>query len=361
MNRTKNWALGMIILFLTGTGENKIKYSGEKLEIFDKGTKIKLIGDTEVRNDKNILTAQQVVISKNKRLMEAKGNVRMANTEKELRYEGQEATYDYEKKYFFSDKKPILFDEKEKFFLSCNWIEGYLDKNITHVNENVYIKKYDDREKPLELFGDNGTYYSDIKKAVLIGNTRMIDADIRASSEEMIYYQREKRVVLSSNVTVYSHKNGISNTIEAQWIEYHFLNDEVFYCHTNVKLYDSKENIIETEQLAYYPEQKYSYVIGNPVLQNSKHRITLKGDIFEYFEDRKILYAKGNVELSSSDYQAKSAMAIYWIEVREILLYGNPQVTEGEDKNTLYAERIRFDMEQEIFKMENQVLGSLEQ
>lgn len=348
-----------VFLFISNLGANQVRYSGDKTKFNNKTGQIDLIGRAKVVDKKNILTANKIELFNKKKIAIAIGQVSLVNEEKKVTYTGERLRYDYGNKKLYCDSRSKVVNKKDKFTLEADKMTSYLETDITEAFSNVHMKSYKEENKLTEFFGDIGVYDSKKSIANLIGNSKIVDSNLTSYSEELIYYEEEKKVLLISNVLINSYEENATNNIKAQLVDYRFLSNEEFYCFTNVELYDNENsNIIYSQVLEYYPDSKYTYVTDNPKLVNQNKNVTVTGDIFERFEFEKILYIKGNVEIISRKQKANSSLALYWLDTEEILLYGIPSITT-QRKGLLYAETIRFDMDKQFFRMEGQILGNL--
>lgn len=347
------------ILTLITCWAAQVNYSGQKTKFNNKEKKIDLIGKAKVVDKDNTLTADRIELYNKDEIAIATGNVRLVNVKDQITYTGEQLTYDYGVGKVRCDSRAKIINEKDKVFIEADKMISYLKTNIAEAISNVHLNHYKDEKEPVTIFGDYGIYQSEISLASLFGNTKIFTSNSYSYSDNLHYYNKEKRVLLVSNVHIESYEKDGTNDIKAELVDYRFLSNEVFYCFTNVELHDNKDsNIIYSQVLEYYPDTKYTYVTGSPQLVNQKKEIVVNGDIFERFEFEDILYIKGDAKIVSREQQANSSMAVYWIKTKEVLLYGAPFITMEND-SVLFAEKIRFNVERQLFRMEGQILGNL--
>ena len=348
-----------ILLVVSNLMANRVSYSGDKTKFNNKTGQIDLIGRAKVIDEENILTADKIELFNKKKIAIAIGRVNLVNKIKNTIYVGEKLRYDYGNEKLYCDFRSRVINQKDKFTLEADKMIADLEIDVTEAFSNVYLKSYKEENNLTEFFGDKGVYDTSKGIANLVGNSKVINSNLTSYSEDLIYYEKEKRILLISNVLIDSYEEGVTNNIKAQLVDYHFFSNEEFYCFTNVELYDNENsNIIYSQVLEYYPESKYTYVTDNPKLINQNKDVIVTGDIFERFEFEKILYIKGNVEITSLDQKANSSLALYWLESEEILLYGIPSITT-ENNGLLFAEVIRFDVNGQFFRMEGQIIGNL--
>ena len=141
-------------------------------------------------------------------------------------------------------------------------------------------------------------------------------------------------------------------------MEYEFLKEEEYRCYVDVELTDREENnILTADYLRYLPDKQYTYLKGSASLESPSNEMIIHSDIFERFEKDGILYAKGNLRLFAVDKKAYSAMSVYYLNDKKIILYGNPKIIEK--NSTFFSEKVRYNVREKLFSMENQILGDI--
>lgn len=138
--------------------------------------------------------------------------------------------------------------------------------------------------------------------------------------------------------------------IESKLMRYNFggEKEEAFF-YTNVLIIANQDKtIIEAGEVFVNLKDGYSKLTKEPVCYLENGRIRITAHYFERFEDKKKLYAKGDVVITGRDINAQSTLAVYDALRKRIKLWGGaPRIIQGGKE--MFAKEILIYPETERF------------
>lgn len=262
----------------------------------------------------------------------------------------------------------ILEKDSRQNYLTCSNAKYIFaqETNLLRCEENVFGTNYEDHQK---ITSDLVLLDIDKKVYRALGDVEITEDDPKKEivrhikSDEADLNSEEKTVTFKDKTAMYNKSRlGTTNqSIKCKKGIYNYLEKgkRTFFCHDDVVITEYVENFtIYGDLLRYYLDQKYSLVDNDPSLYSTNEDSITKitANIFEYFEEEDVVYAKGDVNLENSLYNIKSLFGDYNLEKEEIVLFGNTEINR-KDGSKIFANRTVIDTKTQDIYLEENIQG----
>jgi len=340
---------------------DRVSYSADTIS-FDKPANLVILkGNARAKHKNSVLTASRIILDNNTRVITAHTKVWYTNSVQAVSGRGGRLEYHLQNETVFFYDSPVITSQSNSASVSADLIRYERIPDIVYACTNVCFTEFSGSNHTT-ITGSNAHYTVHTAVLILKETCAVHNADMNAYGDEITYFQKHKLTHFSGNVSAYmpdAENTEFTNSLFADTVHYSARGDEsVYECFKNVKMVQPRDDIIITGQYARHkPSLNYIFVEKEPVLKSGTENFTLMADTFERFESENILYAKGNVVISSEKHTAFGALAVNYLTDKQCVLTGNPRITiEGQ---TFYAQKINFFIDNKSAIMENQISGSI--
>ena len=336
---------------------SKIDYSANIIKYNQKSKEVILRGNAKAKKENNHLNAKKITLYEDLKMARAKGKVYFYNNKKGFYFYSEKADYYYEKKKLYAWDQCKLISKEENTEMKSDFFYYDIKKEYSYALTNVFIdhKKSND----VQIEGKKAEYFLEDKLFVVTNNCKVVMSNITGFSD-LIYLQENKQELdfVGNTKMNFLNSEGNTNYLKAERLIYYYGENEKMSCISNVSLIDVEEETkIYSEYLDFYPDDGYTYVYGNSKMTNEKENYHIESDSFERFSEKKLLYAKGNVIITTESSKARSSIAVVQLENNKVVLYGNPYLLT--EQGNLKAEKIYIDTKNQKINLENQIYGSI--
>ena len=355
-----------VIFLYSKSSKKKVPYDikADKVKVYTRKNKSILLGNAQIKFEGKILKASKIEYEELKGLLYAFGNVELISRDKNTIFYADELRYEYRKEYAYSYKRPRVKIKSDNIFIRSDKAFSYLAENKIIFKKRFLFKQ--DLKDPLEITGEQGIYWDDIKIAHVEGKVRVKNKTQETTANKLIYYETNSVVEFLSNVVISDRKDSDTNIIYCDFSYYFFKEGEkrYFYSRTNVIL----ESVLEktkvfSDKLDYYPDYTYAYILPQEeeegrvrLEQKSKNDdLLMTSERFEYWGDKNKFYAKGDVVIKSGEKTAYGDFCVYYMDKRFVNLSGSPYMVVNQDE--IRSEIIRYYLDTREFQMQTKING----
>ncbi len=184
-----------------------------------------------------------------------------------------------------------------------------------------------------------------------------------ADTMEMFFDKKEflfnTNVLMVRKTTPFTSTNGSISCVNAK---YSYTAEETLECFNDVVVIDNENDSKTTSgYLKFYITNEYALMSENPeFFWNQEGEITyVKGDVFERFEQEKIMYVKGNVFIDNGVNEGESSLGLYDVENDLFILYSNPKIKDKRGSE-FFSEEVTFDLKEKKLILDSDVFGTLQ-
>jgi lipopolysaccharide export system protein LptA len=335
-----------------------VHFAGGRFEIDQKRDIVTLTGNAKVITGSNTLTAKKITVYQRQDLMLAEGQVLLVNSGRKSQLTGGRLTYDTAREYAVVTENPEIWQPVDRVRVKATVLTGLMKEDRGTALTNVRITR--EGSNALQATSEWGAYFQDLSTLKLYGQVVIDTTNTHTTCAHAVVVHGKQTLWAETNVRAitWDETNRLAtNTLLAHRVIYAYPETKrEFFAYTNVSLLDFKTGgLLSGGFLKHLPDEGYTWVTEKPKYV-MKGEGDLEADLFERFERKQLLYARGNVTIHNEGQTALAGLALHRMNEEKTTLYINPRVVD-QNGSVIFAERISMTRGDNRFLMEGRVQG----